>query len=81
MSSKPGEPIEPWRSAITRCDDESIWYQGLDVNGLMQSATFAETVFLLHKGRLPTPGERRTGRSCRAAGPPGSAAHPTPTAA
>jgi citrate synthase len=59
VSSKPGEPLEPWRTAITQCDDESIWYQGFDVNALMQSSTFAETVFLLHKGRMPKPGERR----------------------
>ncbi len=59
MSSKPVEPIEPWRTAITYCDDESVWYQGQDVTALMQSSTFADTVFLLHKGRLPVPGERR----------------------
>jgi citrate synthase len=59
VSSKPVETIEPWRSAITCCDDESVWYQGFDVTSLMQSATFAETVFLLHKGRMPIPGERR----------------------
>jgi citrate synthase len=59
VSSKPNEAIEPWRSAITYCDEESVWYQGLDVTSLMQSATFAETVFLLHKGRMPIPGERR----------------------
>jgi citrate synthase len=59
VSSEPIEAIEPWRSAITCTDDESVWYQGLDVTSLMQSATFAETVFLLHKGRMPIPGERR----------------------
>ena len=59
MSSKPGEPLEPWRTAITRCDDASIWYQGLDVTQLMRSSTFADTVFLLHKGRMPHAGERR----------------------
>ena len=59
MSSKTDEPVEPWRTAITYCDDESVWYQGLDVTALMQTATFADTVFLLHKGRLPVPGERR----------------------
>jgi citrate synthase len=53
------DPVEPWRSAITYSDDESVWYQGLDVTDLMQTSTFAETVFLLHKGRLPVPGERR----------------------
>jgi len=36
-----------------------VWYQGLDVTSLMQTSTFAETVFLLHKGRLPSAGERR----------------------
>jgi citrate synthase len=57
--SRSSEPMEPWRSAITFCDDESVWYQGHDVTALMQTSTFAETVFLLHKGRMPVPGERR----------------------
>jgi citrate synthase len=64
QSSPPGprsgpDAPGPWRTAITCCDDDSVWYQGLDVTNLMQTSTFAETVFLLHKGRLPVPGERR----------------------
>jgi citrate synthase len=59
VSSKPGDPIEPWRTAITETDNGAIWYLGLEVSELMRSATFADTVFLLHKGRMPSPGERR----------------------
>ena len=64
MSSRPSdrnadEAPEPWRSAITCCDDESVWYQGFDVTALMRTSTFADIVFLLHKGRLPLASERR----------------------
>jgi citrate synthase len=51
--------VEPWRTAITASDDRHIWIQGYDVAQLMVSATFADVVFLLHKGRLPSEGERR----------------------
>ena len=51
--------MEPWRTAITTYDDTHIWIQGYDVTELMTTATFADVVFLLHKGRLPAAGERR----------------------
>jgi len=51
--------MEPWRTAISSSDDEHIWIQGYDVTQLMASATFADVVFLLHKGRLPSEAERR----------------------
>jgi citrate synthase len=51
--------VEPWRTAITNYDDTHIWIQGHDVTELMTTATFADVVFLLHKGRLPSAGERR----------------------
>jgi citrate synthase len=51
--------VDTWRTAINYCDDVSVWFQVLDVTGLMQTETFADSVFLLHKGRLPVPGERR----------------------
>ena len=59
MSSVNDAPMEPWRSAITNSDDQHIWIQGYDVAHLMASATFADVVFLLHKGRLPSDAERR----------------------
>jgi citrate synthase len=50
--------MEPWRTAISTSDDAHIWIGGYDVTQLMTSATFADVVFLLHKGRLPSDGER-----------------------
>jgi citrate synthase len=51
--------MEPWRTAISTSDDQHIWIQGYDVTQLMASATFADIVFLLHKGQLPSEAERR----------------------
>ena len=60
MSAQAGDShVEPWRTAITNADDTGIWYQGYDVSTLMRTASFAEVVFLLHQGRMPTAGERR----------------------
>jgi citrate synthase len=49
----------PWKTAISDSDDQSIRFRGYDVTALMARATFADTVFLLHRGRLPTEAERR----------------------
>lgn len=49
--------MEPWRTAITDSDEENIWIRGYDIGSLMQKATFAETIFLLHLGRMPTANE------------------------
>jgi citrate synthase len=46
--------MEPWRTEITNSDEENIWIRGYDIGSLMQKATFAETIFLLHLGRLPS---------------------------
>ena len=51
--------MEPWRTAITTSDEKSIFIRGFDVASLMLQATFADTMYLLHQGRLPTPDERR----------------------
>jgi citrate synthase len=48
-----------WKTAISDSDDRSIRFRGYDVTALMARATFADTVFLLHRGRLPTEDERR----------------------
>lgn len=50
---------EPWRTGITTYDDTHIWIHGYDVAEMMTEATFSSVVFLLHKGRLPSDGERR----------------------
>jgi citrate synthase len=36
-----------------------MWYHGHDVTTLMKDATFADVVFLLHRGRMPVEAERR----------------------
>ena len=51
--------VAPWRTGITDYDDTHIWFYGHDVTSLMKQATFTDTVFLLHSGRLPTVDERR----------------------
>jgi citrate synthase len=48
-----------WRTAIATSDATNIWIRGYDVPSLMTQGTFADTVFLLHQGRLPSAGERR----------------------
>ena len=50
--------MEPWRTGITTSDEKSIFIRGYDVTSLMQQATFTETIFLLHQGRLPAKEER-----------------------
>jgi citrate synthase len=51
--------MEPWRSAITTSDEKTILIRGYDVASLMRQATFADTIYLLHRGRLPGAEERR----------------------
>jgi citrate synthase len=51
--------MDPWRTALVHARDGRIWIRGHDVASLMQSATFTDTIFLLHRGRLPDTRERR----------------------
>jgi citrate synthase len=51
--------MENWRTAIATSDDTHIWIHGYDVTDLMTQANFTDTIFLLHRGRLPNYGERR----------------------
>src|SRR4029453_4206256 len=51
--------MQPWRTAIVDKDETHIWIRGYDITQLMRQAGFVETVFLLHRGRLPTDAERR----------------------
>src|SRR5262245_16246938 len=59
MSAPPGTPLAPWKTAISDSDDQSIRFRGYDVTALMSQATFADVVFLLHRGRMPSEAERR----------------------
>ena len=51
--------MDEWRTAIVRSEESAIWIHGHDVTALMRQATFADTVFLLHRGRLPDERERK----------------------
>jgi len=51
--------METWHTALTDAKANSIRISGYDIAELMSKATFTDTVFLLHKGRLPDDGERR----------------------
>jgi citrate synthase len=51
--------MTPWRTAIIDADETHIRVRGYDVTDLMRHAGFVDTVFLLHRGRLPTAGEKR----------------------
>ena len=46
--------MEPWRTGITQSDATDIWVAGYDIGSLMKRLTFAEMIFLLHLGRIPT---------------------------
>ncbi len=51
--------MEPWRTGITTSDETSIFIRGYNIASLMTEATFTDTIFLLHQGRLPSREERR----------------------
>ena len=51
--------MEPWRTGIANTDETHVWLRGYDVTSLMTGATFTDTIFLLHQGRLPSQDERR----------------------
>jgi citrate synthase len=53
------EPFPPWTTSISDADATHLWIRGHDVTELMSSASFTDTIYLLHHGRLPTEGERR----------------------
>jgi citrate synthase len=50
--------MDAWRTAIADSDSTSLWVRGYDITALMK-LSFADTIFLLHQGRLPDAGERR----------------------
>ena len=51
--------MHPWRTAIVNSDETHIWVRGYDITALMRQAGFVETIFLLHRSRLPTEAERK----------------------
>ena len=51
--------MDSWRTAIVNADETHLWLRGFDVRSLMRDHGFVETIFLLHRSRLPTPGERK----------------------
>lgn len=51
--------MDPWRTAIVDARDGHIRLRGYEATALMTSRTFTDTIFLLHRGRLPSAGERR----------------------
>lgn len=51
--------MDSWRTAIACSDATGIWFRGYDISSLMRQTSFASTVFLLHRGRLPTKAEER----------------------
>src|SRR5580765_3437582 len=51
--------MDAWRTAIATSDKTHLWIRGYDVTALMTRSGFTETIFLLHRGRLPTAGETR----------------------
>jgi len=50
--------MDGWRTAIATSDATGLWVRGYDVTALMK-LSFADTIFLLHQGRLPSDNERR----------------------
>lgn len=48
-----------WKTAIVRTEENNIWIRGYDTVTLMRRGSFADVIFLLHQGRLPTRPERR----------------------
>ena len=50
--------MDAWRTSIVDARNGQIRIRGYDVTALMTGRTFTDTIFLLHQGRLPQPGER-----------------------
>lgn len=51
--------MEPWHTGVTDSGPDSIRILGYDIVDLMQRSSFADLLFLLHRSRLPSSGERR----------------------
>ncbi|MBA2519589.1 MAG: citryl-CoA lyase, partial [Chloroflexia bacterium] len=51
--------MERWQSAVTDIGPGHIRVRGYDIIDLMPRCGFADLLFLLHRSRLPSAGERR----------------------
>src|SRR5438067_9960114 len=51
--------MDTWRNALVDAGPTHLRVRGHDVLQLMSEASFTDLIFLLHLGRLPSPGERR----------------------
>lgn len=51
--------MTPWRTAIVSSQENSIRIRGYNITELMEHVSFTDTVFLLHRGRLPEPDESK----------------------
>jgi len=51
--------LEAWKTALTDVGKDAVRIAGYDIVDLMASRTFTDTLFLLHRGRLPGAAERR----------------------
>jgi citrate synthase len=51
--------VDAWRTGLVDARDGQIRLRGYDVGSLMTERSFTDVIFLLHRGELPTPAERR----------------------
>ena len=51
--------MNTWRTGLVQSDETHIRIRGFDITALMRQAGFVDTVFLLHRGRMPSDAERR----------------------
>jgi len=51
--------VDAWRTGLVDARDGKIRLRGYDVTSLMTHGSFTDVIFLLHRGELPTPAERR----------------------
>lgn len=57
--NKPGSTAEEWRTALTRVGPNRIEIRGVDIATIMREHSFADGIYLILKGELPTPGHSR----------------------
>ena len=51
--------MDAWRTGLVDARDGQIRLHGYDLTALMTHGSFTDVIFLLHRGELPTPAERR----------------------
>ena len=50
--------MDTWRTAIVDASEGEIRLRGYDITSLMTRGTFTDTIFILHRGEVPTADER-----------------------